>query len=147
MWGEPDWSPWSHLAEHHRDVRVRRTLLPGRLLGCVDLQRRIIWLDTDLTEVQERCTLAFELGQLEHGPVPANPCLAAAHRRASEDWAARMLIPTGRLLAGFSVSFDLSQIADVLEVDCPTLRARLRGLADDEQDMVMDVLRGMSAVA
>lgn len=148
MWGKPaQWDPAQHLAQHHPDVRVHRRKLPGALMGCVDLRQRIIWLGIGLTDVQERCTLAFEIAQLEQGPTPDDPCMAAAYRRAAEEWAASMLLPSDRLIAGFSVSYRLDEIAAALEVDTPTLRARLRGLTDEEQDDVMDTIRGMSAVA
>lgn len=139
------WSPEAHMREQHDGVRIVEMALPGQLQGCVDHKQRIIWLATGLSSVQRRCTLAYEIGQFEQGPAPADPCLAAARQRAAEDWAARMLLPIDRLLAGFSVSHDLAQIADCLEVDTPTLRARLRGLTDDEQDSVMETIHGMQA--
>lgn len=148
MWGEPTpWDPTQHLTQHHPDVRVHRRKLPGTLMGCADVHQRLIWLAPGLTPVQERCTLAFEIAQLEQGPIPDDPCMAAAYRRAAEDWAARMLLPAAQLIAGFCVSYRLDEIAASLEVDTPTLRARLRGLTDEEQDNIMDTIRGMSAVA
>lgn len=148
MWGDAaPFSPWVYLLEHHPDVRVSEVELPAGLQGCVDHQERVVWLDSRLSPVARRCTLTFELGQLEHGPTPSDPCLAAAHRRAAEDWAARMLIPLAELLIGFSQASHLPEIAEHLAVDTPMLRARCRGLTDDEQDAVMDAIRGMRAVA
>lgn len=147
MWGDSaQWSPWTHVQKRHPDVQVIEMELPGQLQGCVDHDQRIIWLAAGLDTRQRRCTLAYEIGQLEQGPTPTDPCLAAAHRRAAEDWAARMLIPTRGLLEGFSKSYSLAQIADGLQVDLPMLRARLRGLSDAEQDAVMDTIRDMTAV-
>lgn len=146
MLGEPArWSPEAHVREQHVGVRIVEMELPGQLQGCVDHEQRIIWLAKGLSCAQRRCTLAYEIGQLEQGPAPADPCLAAARQRAAEDWAARMLLPIDRLLVGFSVSHELPQIADYLEVDTPTLRARLRGLTDEEQDSIMETIHGMQA--
>lgn len=135
-----------YLHEHHPDVQVREDDLPGGLQGGVDHERRVIWLDARLSPVARRCTLAYEIGQLQHGPTPPDPCLAAAHRRDAEDWAARMLLPTDVLMAGFAVSSYIPDIADHLGVDSAMLRSRLRGLTDAEQDLVMDTIRGMQAV-
>lgn len=121
--------------------------LPGELLGCVDLEKRIIYLAPGMDEVRARCTLAFELGQLEQGVAPEDSCLARAYQRAAEEWAARMLIPAHDLYAAFLGSAYLPQIAAMLNVDLPTLRTRLRGMTDEEQDGVMHALRGMEAAA
>lgn len=140
------WRPESYLREHHPDVRVFEVDLPGGAQGCIDHDQRVIWLDRRLSPVERRCTLAYEMGQLQHGPTPEDPCLAAAHCRASEDWAARMLIPTSLLLDGFRCYSYIPAIAEGLEVDAATLRTRLRNLTDEEQDAVMDVIRGVRAV-
>lgn len=141
MLGETgQFSPRDFLRSTYPDVDVRTTQLPGRLQGCVDLERRIVWLAEGLTHVEERCVLAYEIGQLIRGPLPEDPVVAAAHRRDAEDWAARMLISTEALVDGFSLFRRLPEIAEWLEVDLPTLRARLRGLTDHEQDAAMEAL-------
>lgn len=144
MWGETElWCPQAYVREQHPSVHVLEHDLPGSLLGCVDHERRIIWLKRGLTPAQWRCTLAFEIGHFEHGPMPPNPELAAARRAAATDWAARRLIPTNCLVFAFQRSTHLQAIADDLCVDLPTLRARLRGMTDHEQDAVMDAIRWM----
>lgn len=141
MWGKSKrWCPWTYVRERHADVQVVTTKLPGQLQGCVDPVERVIWLDEDMSRVQRRSTLAFELGQLQNGPTPQEPHLAVFHRRAAEDWAARMLIPTDDLLDALSLSGSLDEIAEMLHVDVPTLRSRLRGLTDDEQDAIMSLV-------
>lgn len=137
--------PDSYVRQQHPAVRVLEMELPGDIQGCIDFEQRIIWLDSRLTVVQRRCTLTFEVGQLQQGPTPNDPCLAAARQRAAEDWAARMLIPTGCLMGAFRISYDLAVIAAYLEVDLPLLRARLRGMTDGEQDAAMAALQGLSA--
>lgn len=141
MWGEfRQWDPWAYVRERHPDVQVVEMDLPGRLQGCVDHQRRIIWLARELNEVQRVCTLAYELGQLEQGPTPEDPCLARARQQAAQEWAACRLISSRRLLEGFALSFDLPTIAAFLGVDVPTLRTRVRGMTDEEQDCAMAAL-------
>lgn len=139
------WSPARCLMEHHPDFEVRKTDLPSRLLGCVDLDRRIIWLAHGLDSTQERCTLAFEIAQIVHGPVPENPRLAGAYRVTAEEWAARRLVPMSALLTGFQLSYSLDCIAVALDVDHATLRSRLRCMTDEEQDAVMEVIRERAA--
>lgn len=148
MWGIPElWCPWTHVREEHPDVQVYEVELPGGLLGCVDHEQRTIWLRAGMPVAQQRCTLAFEIGHLERGPTPQEPELAQARRNDATDWAARRLIPTSSLVFAFRRSTYLGEIAVDLGVDLPMLRARLRGLTDDEQDAVMDAIRGVQAVA
>lgn len=130
--------PERYALQHHPGVEVIETdRLPGRVLGCVDHVKGIIWLARGLSEVERRCTLAFELGQLEQGPTPVDPFLAAAHQRSAEDWATRMLIPAECLFSGFRLSRELPVIAAFLQVDLPMLRARMRAMTDEEQDAAM----------
>lgn len=135
------WDPWTFVRERHPRVQVIETTeLGGRVLGCIDYQQRIIWLAKGMSDVQARCTLAFEIGQWQQGPTPADPCLAAAHRRDAEDWAARMLISAGQLVDACRAASTVQGAALLLEVDSATVRARFRGLTDDEQDQVMAAL-------
>ncbi len=114
--------------------------LPGQLQGCIDHAKRIIWLDVGLSRVARRCTLAFEIAQLELGPTPDHPCLAAARRRAAVDWAALMLITSEEFAAVWAHSIDLSAMAALLEVDVATFRARIRAASDSDQDAVMEII-------
>lgn len=109
--------------------------------GCIDHQQRIIWLDPKMSPAARRSTLAYEVALLEYGPTPADARLAAAHQRAAADWAALMLIPTEDLLFALSLTHDLAEVAAFLGVDTPTVRARLRGLTDEEQDEWMRVMQ------
>lgn len=131
----------------HPVVQVVITELDAGLHGCVDVGKRIIWLDSGLTPTQQRGVLAYEIGQLLRGPLPADSCAAAAHRRDCEDWAARRLVPLSDLLDAFLMFSDLPGMADWLDVDLPTLRARCRGLTDDEQDQVMAAIRNRTVAA
>lgn len=140
------WNPWVHLRDRHPDVQVVETTLPGQLLGCVDHTQRIIWIAEGLCEVRRTSTLAYEIGQLEQGPTPDDPKLAWTHQRAAEDWAARRMLPFDCLVDGFRAAKRIPDIARFLEVDTAMLRARLRGLSDEEQDAIMEALQRVEPV-
>lgn len=129
--------PETYLQERHPDVRVIQTDLPGQLQGCVDHAQRIIWLDWDLDPVARRCTLAYEIGQLEQGPMPTDRRLAVAFRRAAEEWAALMLVPTEAFAAAWGGCLSLTTMADQCGVDLATFRARIRAASDADQDAAM----------
>ncbi len=142
------WNPWSAVATDFPEVKIVTRELPERVQGCVDPGRGIIWLAEGLSPVEQRCVLAYELAQLHRGPLPEDPCMAAAHRRDCEEWAARMLVPVESLCGAFSMFGYLETIAEWLDVDLPTLRQRLRSLTDAEQDALMEAIRrSQSAVA
>lgn len=130
------WSPWRHLQSRHPDVRVYELQLDGDLLGCVDIDRGFIWLDSRLTQAEKRCTLAHEIGHLERGSL-CDPATETVEERSVEEWAARKLIDVRCLAHAFQWSLHLDEIADELWVDHHMLRARLRALTDEEQDMIM----------
>lgn len=140
--------PSTFVRERHPDVQVIETdALPGRVQGGVDHRRRIIWLAKGLSVAARRSVLAYEIGQLQQGPTPVDPLLAAAHQRAAGDWAAQMLISTDELYGAFSLTDDYATMAAHLRVDVQTLRTRLRGMSDAEQDGVMACIRGLAAAA
>jgi hypothetical protein len=142
MWGTPNqWDPRAFVQEKHPRVRVVETdKLPAQLLGCVDHEDRIIWIAAGLDEARYRCTLAFEVAQLQQGPTPDDPCLARAYQRAAEEWAALMLIPTDAFVAAWVGFLDLRSMAARLKVDLATFRARIRAASDADQDAVMDAI-------
>lgn len=131
------WSPFRYLRRHWPQVAVHEVELPPGLLGCVDQGRGVIWLDSRLDQAEKRCTLTHEIGHLERGGGLCDPTFEAAEERAIDAWAARLLIPIRELMRAFQWSTHLAEIADELWVDEHMLRARLRGLTDEEQDMVM----------
>ena len=96
--------------------------LPPGLLGCMDRERRIIWLTRGLNEAQRRSVLAYEVAEFELGPFDPD-----RSDEATGEWAARLLIPFDALLRAFRTTDVRSEAAELLGVDAPTLRARLRG--------------------
>lgn len=131
------WCPAGYLRHRYPDVRVYEMELPGRLQGCVDHEQRIIWVAAGLTPAAHRSVLAYEAAQLEQGPTPADPCLAAARERAALDWAAGMLIPTDLFAAAWANCLDLAAMAAYCEVDVPMFRARIRAASDADQDAAL----------
>lgn len=121
--------------------------LPTGFLGCVDHAKKIIWLDSRLTQAERRSTLAHEIGHLERGAAPCDPELASYEERAIDEWASRLLIPTYMLVRAFQWSADLAEIAEELWVDMHMLRARMRGMTDAEQDAVMEAIRRLYTAA
>ena len=121
------WNPWKHIGEHYPHVVVEtRVELPGRVWGLTAGNR--IWLCRRLNQAARRCTLAHELIHLERGPVPTDPRGHAREERLVSTAAARRLITLDRLADGLRWTRDSDQLADVLWVDVPTLRARMDGL-------------------
>lgn len=133
---EQCWDPVRYLRERQPDVRVLETVLPGRVQGCCDHEQRVIWLDAGLSAPARRSTLAYEIAQLQQGPTPEDACLAAAHQRDAAEWAARMLIDSEEFVEAFGAACNYREVAAMLNVDVPTVRARLRGMTDEEQDDV-----------
>lgn len=141
VWGNRNvWDPWAYAEQRHPDVRVVVMKLPARVQGCVDAEQRTIWLDEDLTPVQARCVLAYELGQLEHGVPSDDPCVQRARQRAAEEWAALMLIPSEVFVSAWGNCLDLSAMAARCNVDLPTFRARIRAASDADQDAAMQAI-------
>lgn len=138
MWGSRDaWDPRTYVELRHPEVRVEVMELQGRVQGCVDVDRRVIWIDAKLSPVQARCALAYEIGEYEQGPTPADPCMARAHQRAAQEWAALMLISSEEFVAAWANCLDLASMAARCGVDLPTFRARIRAASDAEQDAAM----------
>lgn len=130
------WSPWRHLREWYPDVRVLEADLPGSLMGFLDREQRIIWLDNELSEVQRTCTLAVEVGVLELGPFSPDTGDGAA-----ADWAAMLLIPFDALLDVCGRTAELQEVAEELGVDTQTLRTRLDGLTAEEASLLPHLAR------
>ena len=129
------------MRERHPDVLIVCDMeLPGGLLGCTDHDKRIIWLDSRLCQAERRSTLAHEIGHLHRGPVPVDPIQAALEERLVDEWASRKLIDGRALAAAFRWSPHYAEIAEELWVDEHTLRARLRCMTDEEQDMVLKAI-------
>lgn len=123
------WHPWRHAAEHYPDVVIScHRELPERVWGVTSFALRRVWLCRRLRQVHRRCTLTHELIHLERGPLPADPAAAAREERIVDELAARRLIPFGDLADGLRWTQDLTELADALWVDAPTLQTRMSTL-------------------
>ncbi|AYD90928.1 ImmA/IrrE family metallo-endopeptidase [Actinomyces sp. 2119] len=107
--------------------------MPPRTLGLTD--GRTIWLSTDQTVAERRCTLTHELIHLERGH---HSCQPPRVERSVEAEAARRLIPTERLLATLSWARSETEAAEHLWVDTATLRARLACLTEAERKRIRE---------
>lgn len=139
------WSPWRYLRDRYPDVQVFETELPPGVLGCVDHRARVVWLAAGQTQAERRCTLAHELGHLALDVVGPSGLVRAAREHRVDAWAARRLITAEALADAMRWSPDVSEMAQELWVDECMVRARLRTLDDREQDMLMAVVRRLSA--
>lgn len=135
-----DWDPDTYLSQQHPDVQVIPWDLPEPLQGCVSHKRRTIWLSSSLDPVARRCTLAYEIAELEQGPAPEDPCLARSRQRAAEEWAALMLIPSELFVSAWEHCLDLSELAARCRVDVRTFRTRIRAASDSDQDAAMEAI-------
>lgn len=126
------WDPWDALATDYPHVCVRHTPhLPAHMLGATD--GSTIWLATDQTSSERRCTLAHELIHIELGHYNCQP----AHvEQAVEAEAARRLIPLGRLQAALAWTARDVEAAKALDVDVATLRTRIAGLTEAERTQI-----------
>lgn len=134
------WEPTEYLRDKHPDVEVIEWDLPSPLLGCVDHKKRKIWIARGMAPPQKRSVLAYEVGQLEQGPTPQDPCMARAHQRAAEEWAALMLISTEDFVASWANCLDLAAMAERCGVDLPTFRTRIRAASDADQDAAVTAI-------
>ena len=104
-------------------------------MGCYDASTDTIWLDDRLTGPEHRCTLAHELVHAERQDQPlGNPDLSAKREVVVHREAARRLISVDQLADAVAWAAEARELADCLDVDLPTLQARLDVLSDAERD-------------
>jgi Zn-dependent peptidase ImmA (M78 family) len=116
------------------DLTIRTAALPDPLMGLWDQRTRTVWLDSRLTPVERRCTLAHELVHAERGDVPCgDPALDARQETRVEREAARRLLPLARLAEVLRWSPDLREAAAELDVEVGVLELRLASLDDTER--------------
>lgn len=108
-------------------LRVVHKHLQGRL-GETD-GKSVIYLDPRQSRAQYRSTLAHELAHVFSGHT--HGCSPAEEARV-EDIASRILIPVQKLIAALKWSSHIEEIAEELEVDLPTVQARLSNLSERE---------------
>lgn len=110
-----------------------RTKDLGDLAGAWDPDTRTIWLHRDLTPAARRCTLQHELIHAARGDEKCDDhVLDARQERLVDEMAAILLIDLDDLADALVWSSGKAEMCAVLNVDRPTLTARLRYLSDAE---------------
>ena len=115
-------------------VRVQIEPLDSETWGYYDAESQVIRLDSQLTQVERRCTLQHEILHAQRGD---EPCATAWHEakqeRLVDRLAARRLVDLTALADELAWATDEFELADALWIDVATLRARLAGLTSTER--------------
>lgn len=129
---QADYHPWLHAAE--LDVEVVFADLGPETLGWWDPETRTVFLRRGLTQRQRRSVLAHECVHASHDDRPIlNAVLNAKRERATDEVAARRLIPLERLIEALRWSGNERELADELWVDVHTVRVRFAALTRRER--------------
>lgn len=136
------YDPWEHASR--LDLRIVFRKLPEDLMGVYfHGPARVIALDSRLTQVERRCTLAHELVHLERGD--DGHCATDWHEDKQEQLvhsiAARRLIATEDLALALILHESIYAQAEELWVDEMTLRTRLAGLSTAERLELAELCR------
>ncbi|MBE7195021.1 MAG: hypothetical protein INR66_21405 [Gordonia polyisoprenivorans] len=117
-------NPWQHLADHHPDVDVVWTRLPGDMRGCTD--GATVWMDTRLTQAQRRSVLCHETIHIERGTYP----VCEAEERIVDRLCARRLVELDDLVHALQDDPHqaLTSLAARLWVTVEDVRCRLGSL-------------------
>ena len=112
-----------------RGPHVRITRLPDEVMGCYDAASNVVWLDDRLSRQEHRCTLEHELVHAERGDTALpDPVANAKQEQLVHREASRRLIPIDQLGDALKWTIEARELAECLEVDLPTLQARLDAL-------------------
>lgn len=112
-----------------------RTADLGHRDGLWDPDTRTIWLHYDLTPAQRRCTLAHEVIHAARGDEKLHDhVLTARQERLVDEIAARLLIALDDLADALRWCGSDGHLCEVLNVDSPTLAARMQHLTEEERD-------------
>ena len=125
------------VAAMSRQVTIRNALLGTGVMGLWHESTNTVWLDVGLTAAERRCTLAHELVHAERGDVPCGDAvLDVRQEHRVEREAARRLVSWPALLEVSRWARTPVEAAEALDVDLPTLRARIAGLTPREHEVL-----------
>lgn len=114
------WHPWRHLAQHYPHITVStRHVLPDQVMGLRRGDR--MWICATCGQAERRATLAHEIAHLERGERGHS----IVEERIVSQLAARRLIDLDQLVDALRWARDVTELADELWVDEPTVRCRL----------------------
>lgn len=123
-------------------LRIKSGELPKSIRGLYDAVTHTIWLDSALTRVERRCTLAHELVHAERRDVRiADPVLNGRQEIVVHREAARRLISVDQLAEAIVWAVEARELAECLDVDLPTLQARLETLNARERGYLEQIAR------
>lgn len=131
------WNPWAALAER---VHLKLRWVEHGRRGCINFATREIQLRRSMAPEERRCVLSHELVHDERGPVPR--WLTAREESAVRLESARRLIGLDDLADALLWSSFITEVAEQLAVDVPTLQARLTGLSEVEREQLTDRMAG-----
>lgn len=130
--------PWREL-DTLPGVRVVVTELPEGLWGFYDEPTHTIFIDSALSQAEKRCTLTHEMVHAERQDGPTSTPWHERHReQATNETAARRLIPIDALADVLVWTADVHEVAEVLWVDVDTVQIRLATLTKDEEAVIIE---------
>lgn len=106
--------------------------------GHCDYPTRTVTISVDLSHAEQRAVLTHELVHARRGPFPR--WLRPREEAAVRETAARLLIELPHLVEAVAWSRHLPVIAEELDVDVETVRARAVNLDDQERALIADRL-------
>ena len=119
---------------------VITTRLPDHLYGCYDKHTDTIWIDDRLTPAERRCTLEHEHIHAARGDEPLpDPVMNERQELRVHREAARRLVSVDQLADAIKWATDARELAANLEVDLPTLQARLDQLNEHETAYLREI--------
>lgn len=134
------YSPWRHLAGLPH-LRVAFRQLDG-IDAFYDPDRCEIVIERRLRRAERRCALAHELAHVESDDEgAAGQWWEQRQERCADRQAAGWLITVDDLAEALMWAQDEREIAEVLDVDVHTVRARLDGLTDTEKCHIDQLVR------
>lgn len=127
------WDPWAAVDEEGVVVGFADLRIKGAYVPAID----VVVLRNDLGRIEERCTLAEELGHrtLGHRPHPSKAEVDRMEQRAAR-WAAARLVDLEDLAEALRTSSNAFEVAEELGVDPELLEVRVRWLTDAEKQTI-----------
>lgn len=116
--------------------------LPATLYGYYDHHRDRIVLNDQLTEVEQRCTLAHERIHARDRDQPiADPWLNQKRERQVEREAACELVTVTQMAEAIRWGHNPAELCEQLDVDLGILKARIGALSECERGIIQQVFR------
>lgn len=131
------WNPWGELEA--RPHLTLRWIEAGRR-GCIDFRTSTITMVRGMLRAERRSVLTHELVHDERGPVPR--WLVPREEARVREEAARRLINIHDLAEALRWAYDVHEAAEALDVDVPTLQARLERCKHPSERAILATVLG-----